>query len=511
MPWLWHFGGAMPRPRLSAQQQALRRGGKPRADRGPLYEIHPGPQLAFMMTDAEEVLYGGAAGGGKSVALRAWGVSYCLEHPGALGILFRRTYRELEDTHILALQQEVPSSLATYSSGSHNMIFSNGSMIMCRFCDHEEDVRGYDTAEFDFMLFDELTHFTQFMYTYLLSRCRSTKAWWPGRRIRSAATPLGVGHAWVKARFVDSNPPNQIWKAPVDEGSYTRQFIPAKVTDNLTLMKMNPQYIQTLEGLPPDEKRAKLYGDWNIPLGQFFQRWRPAIHVVSAFDIPPDWNKWIGVDYGFDDPYAALWVARPPGTNTVWFYREHYGSGVLLKEQVSRAWQATDDAAEKLNGVVLDPAMFGKVNVKGEQIRPMSEDWRDLFGGIATIYRGNNERVSGWRLMRQVLDWKEGPNGAVLIPPQVFVMDTCPDLARTIPLLITDKHNVEDVDTTCEDHLGDTVRYLLRHIFEGSGRANQARRYYMGPQGIAVGRPSVYNPRRTPGGVSDLAGLLGRA
>ena len=152
---------------------------------GVLYVSHPGPQDQFMESEAQELLYGGAAGGGKSYALRAWGVRYCMTYPEAQIVLFRRTYRELEDTHILAIQREVPSSVATYHTASHNLVFPNGSVFMFRFCEGDEEVRTYDTTEFDAMLFDELTSFTQFQYTYLLSRCRSTKSWWPGRRIRA--------------------------------------------------------------------------------------------------------------------------------------------------------------------------------------------------------------------------------------------------------------------------------------------------------------------------------------
>ena len=149
----------MTKARLSAQQQAIKRGGhgQPEEDstgKLVLYGCHPGPQTTFKDTMAQEVLYGGALGGGKSYALRAWAVRYCLTYPGAQLVLFRRSYRELEETHILAIQQEIPSSIATYAAGSHNLIFNNGSIVMFRYCEREEDVRSYDSAEFDAILFD---------------------------------------------------------------------------------------------------------------------------------------------------------------------------------------------------------------------------------------------------------------------------------------------------------------------------------------------------------------------
>ena len=485
------------RPRRSAQQKALQGAaiGLPTAqgDLQPLYAPHPGPQSRFLNSQVEEILFGGAKGGGKSLGLRAYSVAYCMTYPGALGVIFRRSYRELEDTHIHDIQTEVPPAVASYSSGSHNLLFTNGSVLFFRYCEHEEDVRTYDSAQFDFMCFDELTAFTEFQYRYLLARCRSTKPWWPGRRIRSAATPLGVGHTWVKERFVDPRPPGTVWKAPEDQGSYTRVFIPALVTDNLTLMRLHPDYVATLNGLP-EEERLAAFGNWDVFSGQFFQRWRSDIHVVAPFDIPPDWDRWIGHDYGFNAPFATCWLARPPGTQSIWVYREHYGTGVTAKEQIFRAWRATEDACEKLRGVILDPSLFAAVNVKGERIRPTSDDWREQFGTTTTIYRGNNERVPGWRLLRELLDWRAGPDTRMLIPPRMFVMETCPNLARTLPLLIADKHNIEDVDTSGEDHAPDAIRYAIRHIFEGGGRRGDNQRIYLGPKGVTVGRPTRYNP-----------------
>src|SRR3990167_10066250 len=110
----------MPRPRLSAQQEALRKAST-QALAGPLvlYQCHTGPQDDFRNSQAEDVLYGGAAAGGKSYALRAWAVNYCPTYSGAKVVLFRRTYRELEETHISEIQKEIPLAIATYSSSDH--------------------------------------------------------------------------------------------------------------------------------------------------------------------------------------------------------------------------------------------------------------------------------------------------------------------------------------------------------------------------------------------------------
>lgn len=456
-----------------------------------LYPIHDGPQLEFMTTDAEEVLYGGAASGGKSHALRALGVSYCLLHPGAVVVLFRRTFRELEDTHILRLQMELPSYVATYKASTHDFQFSNGSIFMMRFCEKEEDVRSYDTFEADMMLFDELTAFSEFQYVYLTTRCRSTKPWWPGPKIMSATNPGNVGHLWVKKRWIDPAQPFSKWRAPLEQGGMVRQFIPAKVADNPTIMARDPSYIYRLQGLPEEEKRAKLFGDWSVFSGQFFQRWRDEVHLCGDFTPPAEWTRYVFVDWGLAVPHAVIWAARPPGTNFLWCYREQYGAGVPTREQARQAAQKTRAAGEKIEYVIGDPAMWAKEkDAEGNTLLSVADVWVQEFAGICEVVKGNNERVQGWSVVRECLDWQgiESPSAGltVVVPPRLRIMkDACPNLARTIPALIHSKTNPEDVDTDGEDHLPDALRYGLRFIF-GFDRTSQNVHYIDTPTGIVA-------------------------
>lgn len=459
-----------------------------------LYPIHDGPQLEAMKSEAEELLYGGAFGGGKSYFLRAWATNYCLTYPGANIPLFRRSYRELEETHIRYFQAELPNQIVTYRAARHDFEFANGSVIQCRYAESPDDVSTYQTAEWDALLIDEITQFDQLTYIGLLSRVRSTKPWWPGPRVRAAGTPLGVGHVWVKERWVKPADTYQIWKGPISEGGMTRQFIPARVTDNPALIDADPDYIKRLRSLPPEEYRARALGDWDTFTGQFFTQWRPDIHIITPFDIPPDWDKYVAVDYGFNAPYAALWIARPPGTDVAYVYREHYGKDVKLEEQIYRAKQACEDSGDKVKGVIVDPALFGKVNVKGERIDSMANDWMKEF---YPVIKGNNDRIPGWRLLREMVDWKEGPNEEVLVSPRLKVFSTCRNLIRTLPTLVMNENNPEDVDSDSEDHAADALRYGLMHMFRGRGQQEQARTYHMTPKGLVV-RPSGNYPTIDP-------------
>jgi len=448
--------------------------------------------MVFMQTTAQEIMYGGAAGGGKSYGLRMFLVNYCMEHPGAKVVLFRRTYRELEDTHILALQQELPSYIARYKVGTHDFIFENGSILMCRFCEKEEDVYSYDTFECDVMAFDELTAFTEFQYSYLLTRCRSTKPWWTGRKIISATNPGNVGHVWVKRRFIDVPPQGnggkafEIVQAPELEGGMIRQFIPAKVTDNPILMKYDPDYIKVLRGLPDELYRAKALGDWNVFTGQFFSRWRPGVHVVERFTPPAEWQRYICVDWGIAAPHAVYWAARPPSTSTLYLYREQYGAGIATREQAQMARDKTVASGEKVQFIVCDPAMWAKErDADGEYMESNADVWKAAFRGIAECVKGNNERLQGASLFREMLDWQgiEGPDGIkILVQPRLFVMDSCPNFIRTVPGLVHSKTNVEDVDTDGEDHAYDSVRYLLRSLFNAPEKP-KAKRYILDANG----------------------------
>lgn len=442
--------------------------------------------MAFVTSEAEEVLYGGAYGGGKSYALRAIATDYCLRYPGASVALFRRTYRQLEDTHILAIQAEVPKSLATYNQESHTLLFKNGSRIFFRYCEQEDDVYNYDTAEFDMILFDELTGFTYRQYAFLISRCRSTKPWWPGRRIRAATNPGGVGHAWVKARWIDFLRPYEIRKGPPEEGGMTRQFIPAKVTDNPVLMARDPGYLEALKALPPEEYKARALGDWEVYTGQFFTRWNPSVHVVDPFEIPPDWRRYMGVDFGYAVPHAVVWAARPPDTSSLWIYREQYGAGVAPAEQARRAREVTVAHGEKIEFIAMDPSMWAKSKDEhGLPMRSYADLWKDEWAGLTEVVKADNERIAGALLMQELLSWVATPDGKPQVPPRLFFFRTCENCIRTLPALQRDERRPEDIDTAGEDHAYDAIRYLVRTIFQAPVRP-QARRYIETPHGFLV-------------------------
>ena len=254
-------------------------------------------QEQFINSEAFETLFGGAAGGGKSYGQLVDALLYALKYPKSKQIIFRRTFPDLEKSLIRVSLEFYPREVASYNSSKHIWTFKNGSIIDFGYIDSENDVYQYQSAEYDIIRFDELTHFTKYMYTYMISRCRGANPY--PKHIKSSTNPGGVGHSWVKERFIDVGEPNKIHEVILDNGKKnTVIFIPSFVQDNMFLLNNDPDYINRLELLPEKERQALLYGDWDIFDGQFFTEFNRNIHVCTPFEIPRDWRIYRTRDYG---------------------------------------------------------------------------------------------------------------------------------------------------------------------------------------------------------------------
>ena len=282
-------------------------------------------QRAFIDAPEREVLFGGAAGGGKSFGQLIDAFLYALRYPRSKQLILRRTYPELEKSLIRVAQTLFPRSVYTYNGSSHVGRFKNGSLIDFGYSATESDVFQYQSAEYDVIRFDELTHFTEFQYVYMLSRLRGVNGY--PKQIKASTNPGGIGHAWVKERFIDPSPPDTPFRGE-DGGS--RIFLPSKIDDNPFLVRADPEYRERLLALPEAERRALLYGDWNLLEGRFFREFRYDLHTVDGFPIPAHWRKYRTLDYGLDR-LACLWAALDPDGN-VWIYREVCRSDLIISD-----------------------------------------------------------------------------------------------------------------------------------------------------------------------------------
>ena len=282
----------------------------------------PQPKQAMMMSRPEyEALYGGAAGGGKTDYLVIEALRQ-VEIPWYKGLILRRTFPQLKEIIDKAYNyypRIYPS--ASYNMTEHRWTFPSGAKIDFGSLNSENDKYKYQGLAYDFIGFDELTHFTSTQYEYLKSRNRPNG---PGTEvyIRSTANPGGVGHGWVKSRFVTAGeagkPIVEVVRVKAPDGSIeykaqSRVYIPASVFDNKKLMENDPNYVTHLAALPEAERNALLYGNWNSFTGQVFTEFRndPAgydshqwTHVIKPFEIPDWWRVFRTYDFAYPRPYA---------------------------------------------------------------------------------------------------------------------------------------------------------------------------------------------------------------
>ncbi len=270
-------------------------------------------QQEFHSSPAKYRLFGGAAGPGKSKALLMEGILQALEHPGANTLLLRRTFSELEQSLLLYFRRDVPRELyKSFNDSKHVVTWHNGSTTRFGYCLAENDVYQYQGAEFLFIGIDELTLFTLRQWQFLTSRNRCPV---PGAFpcMAAATNPGNIGHAWVKALWIDKQPaPGMENPGEYDSADY--DFIPARVTDN-PIYAADENYLKTLRALPSHLKRAFLDGDWDVFAGQYFDKFDLTRHVARAEEIDwkPWWPRWISIDWGFEHYAATYWHAAVPG------------------------------------------------------------------------------------------------------------------------------------------------------------------------------------------------------
>lgn len=430
-------------------------------------------QIQFMQRPEFECLYGGAAGGGKSDALVVEALRQ-VHIPYYKALILRKTYpqlTELIDKSQLIYPRAIPG--ARYNSTTHTWTFPSGAKIVFGSMPHNKSKTDYQGKAFDLICFDELTHFEYDEYTYLYSRCRPNG---PGTRcyIRSTTNPGGKGHNWVKDRFITAAPP----MTPIVEDvevtdnkgkkihiKRDRIFVPATVFDNQKLLDNDPSYIASLGMMPEAEKQALLYGDWNSFSGQVFNEWRndPAhyddrlwTHVVNPFPIPESWPIVRGMDWGYAKPFSIGWYAVAPG-GVLYRIRELYGctgepnTGVKWTPQrcAQEVWEIEHDdpnlAGRYIYGVA-DSAIFAS-----DSGIPIVEAFEE-----AGIYfdKGSKQRIPGKMQCHYRLAFDEDGES------MFYVFNTCKHFIRCIPSLVYDETNVEDVDTSQEDHNYDEWRYV---------------------------------------------------
>lgn len=455
------------------------------------FDLQPQQGIAFA-SQANEQLYGGAAGGGKSHLMRVAAIVWSLQIPGLQTYLFRRTFPELKQNHL-----EGPTSFPVLlaelvNAGKCRIVkneikFRNGSRIYLRHCQRDSDVYNYQGAEFHVLMIDELTHWPEGMYRYLRGRCRLTGLKIPPQlagmfpRVLCGTNPGNIGHHWVKAGFVDGGA-YTVRQMDDEEGGMRRQFIPARLEDNPALRLADPLYEKKLEGLgDPLLVRALKEGDWDVVAGSMFgDTWRKDRHVCRPFALPVGWKVWRGGDDGFAAPTCVVWLTKDPDAGTIYVINEVYRPK-MLPEEVAERTKRFDREIEFvgphgqriLNNTglagVYDAAAFADTGQSdnGKRVESRGAKMNSLGLRWIPCEKGPGSRVHAVQAFHRLL--APNPKDPKRRPGIIF-FDRCQVCIRTIPTLPRDKNEPEDVDTEAEDHAFDAVRYGLQWLGGGFKR-----------------------------------------
>jgi Terminase large subunit, T4likevirus-type, N-terminal len=449
--------------------------------------LHPKQSQVFA-SPARQILFGGAAGPGKSMLLRVAGIAWAYAIPGLQVYLFRRTYPDLYKNHMEG-PTSLPALLAPWVAegfvkinyAANQIVFAHGSKIHLLHMQHESDTDRIQGAEIHVALIDELTHFTKAQYSFIRSRVRMTGLTIPaalaGRfpRLLTASNPGGPGHGWVRDLFVDRAPWGTMWEAPPEEGGLTTQFIPALLRDNPTLLQEDPTYADRLRGLSsPELVRAMLEGDWNALLGGMFDDvWRESVHVIEPFEVPASWRIRRAFDWGSSKPFSVGWWAHADGAAPAGPTRRVYLKGTRFRIHELYGWNGKPNEGLRMTNTDIARWMReieDSMPYKGRiEAGPADSQIFDVVNGTSIAQqmagqgisfkpaqKGPGSRRQGWSVLRQLL---KASLAYPMEEPGLFVFNTCRQFIRTVPVLPRDKADADDVDTDSEDHIADETRY----------------------------------------------------
>ena len=439
-------------------------------DAGTNVVFHPneGPQTEFLAADEKDVLYGGAAGGGKSYAMLVDPLRYA-HRKAHRALILRRSMpelRELIDKSRELYPQAFPGCKFREVEKVWN--FPSGAKIEFGFLERDADVYRYQGQAYSWIGFDEITHLpTEFGWNYLASRLRTTD---PEIKtyLRCTANPGGIGASWVKRRYVDAYTANESF---VGGDGLTRKFIPARLTDNPYLSE-DGVYEQMLMSLPPVQRKQLLEGNWDINEGAAFVEFDPDLHIVTPFQIPLTWERVKGIDYGYASESACVWGAVDRTDGTLIIYRELYRKGLTGEDLGAIITEMEMEDPFSVSGV-LDTAAWARTGTTGPTVG------ESLVRQGHKLRRADKNRIQGKIQIHEYL--KVQPNGR----PKLQIFNTCPNLIKELQSIPLDKRNPEDVDTHAADHAYDALRYLIMSRPRINNPMDNLRQYH---------RESIYKP-----------------
>lgn len=432
-----------------------------------IFQPNPGPQTDFLAAPEQEVLYGGAAGGGKSYGLLADPMRY-FDNKNFNGLILRRTNDELREL-VWKSQEIYPRAFpgAKWAEKKAQWTFPSGARLWLTYLEREEDVLRYQGQAFSYIGFDELTqHATPFAWNYMRSRLRTTDPDLP-IYMRATTNPGGPGHAWVKRMFIDPSPPNtQFVATDIETGEplvypeghakagqplFYRRFIPATLRDNPYLYTEGA-YEANLLSLPEMQRRQLLEGDWSIAEGAAFPEFRTSIHVVEPYEIPADWRRFRSCDYGYSSYSAVHWFAIDPAYETLVCYRELYVSKLTARDLAREILRL--ERGENLQYGILDSSCW---HTRGQTGPSIAEEMISEGCRWRPSDRTAGARVAGRNRLHELLKVDEESGR-----PGIMFFNHCRQIIADLQVIPNDPKGSDDIDSRyASDHAYDSIRYAI--------------------------------------------------
>ena len=409
-----------------------------------IFRPNEGPQTDFLAAPETDVLYGGAAGGGKSYAMIIDPLRFA--HRSAhRALILRRSMPELREL-IDKSRELYPKAFpgCKFREVEKIWTFPSGAKLEFGYLERDADVYRYQGQAYSWIGFDEITHLpTEFAWNYLASRLRTTDSEIEPY-MRCTANPGGVGAHWVKNRYIT---PSESDKSFLGKDGLTRKFIPARLEDN-PYLATDGRYEQMLKALPPTQRKQLLEGNWDVNEGAAFTEFNIDIHVIPPFQIPINWDRVKGVDYGYASESACVWGALDPSDGTLIIYRELYQKGLTGEDLGYKITEMELEDPMSVQGV-LDTAAWNRTGTTGPTVG------ETLLRQGHKLRRADKNRIQGKIQIHEYLRLQQSGR------PRLQIFSSCPSLIRELQGIPLDKSNPEDVDTHAPDHAYDALRYLI--------------------------------------------------
>lgn len=428
--------------------------------------------VPFHSSKSRNILFGGAAGGSKSYSIRYDAYRHCFAIPKFKAILMRRTFEELERNHLTDIRSEEArfnqffgKQIVNFVEKRHELVFDchglgNEARIVFGHCQNVGDEEKYLGPAYDAFYPDEMATFEKKQIIGIAGRLRSEK---PGvvPRMAGGSNPGGAHTLWLKRWFIDKDEAGIRAEENPKYQASRYSFIPAMLYDNPFYMDPDGTYTDYEERLfayDPERRRQLLLGDWNALAGQFFPEFSEGTHVADI-QIPAGCKIERWIDWGYDPHYGVCyWVAVFPNGRLYVFYEYKFNGATARQKMVAsevakkiRAYTVDEVLplvkSRRITRSLADPSMWSGDGHSGE-------DYAETFqnNGVS-LTKADHDRVMGWGRLRH---WfRKAPDGF----PWIMIHSRCTTLIRTIPGLVRDAGDPDDLNTAGEDHPADALRY----------------------------------------------------